>query len=214
MIVFGTRGKAVPGPRKQGVVCPSCGKEEHATYGVLRYFHVFWIPVFPTTRQAMMECLHCKKVLRGKEVPERVRRDVAAKVFTRGRMVPMFSGLILIAILAIPVSLAQQENARREAAWLQAPAVGDCYVVKLAAIGQKPNPKYPYGVLRATRVGGASLQLELGAYAYTGAAGAEKAIRSGEIGKPGYFGAAPMSLAIEDLQRLKAGGGIASVKRP
>jgi hypothetical protein len=213
MIVFGTRGKAIPGPRKQGVLCESCGKEEHATYGVLRYFHVFWIPIFPTMKQAVMECAHCKKVLRGKEVPERVRRDVAEKVFTRGRVFPMFSGLVILAILAMSVAWAGAEHSKQESAFLAAPAVGDLYVVKLARFAPGADPKYPYGVLRVASVAGSKLELQIGRYGYTQGSGADKAISSGQVRGTDYFAPGPVSLDAAELEPLHASGVIRSVKR-
>ena len=213
MIVFGTRGKAIPGPRKQGVVCESCGKEEHATYGVLRYFHVFWIPVFPTMKQAVMECAHCKKVLRGKEVPERVRRDVAEKVFTRGRVFPMFAGLAVVAVLVASAAWGGVEESRRESAFLAAPAVDDLYVVKLARFAPSADPKYPYGVLRVASVAGTKLVLQIGRYGYTQGSGADKAIRSGQVRGADYFAPGPLSLDAQELGPLKASGVIRSVKR-
>jgi hypothetical protein len=213
MIVFGTRGKMVAGPRKQGIACANCGKEEHATYGVLRYFHVFWIPVFPTTKQPMLECLHCKKVLTGKEVPERARADIAEKVFTRGRVLPLFTGLALIAVFAGFVGVGAAEQSREEAAWLAAPAVGDVYVVKLARFTDGGDPKYPYGVVRVAGVAGENLELQLGSYGYERATGAERAIRKGQLSTADYFGAEPLTVPVGQLGPLKAEGSIYSVKR-
>ncbi len=213
MIVFGTRGKVVAGPRKQGVVCASCGKEEHATYGVLRYFHVFWIPLFPTMKQPMMECLHCKKVLTGKEVPERVRRDVADKVFTRARVLPLFTGLAAIGVFAAFAASGAAEESRREAAFLAAPAVGDTYVVKLARFAAGTDPKYPYGVLRVSSISGANLELQVGRFGYSGPTAAASAIRTGQIAAAQYFAAEPMTLPMRDLQPLKTQGAIHSVRR-
>lgn len=213
MIVFGTRGRAIPGPRKQGIVCESCGKEEHATFGVLRYFHVFWIPVFPTMKQLVLECTHCKKVLRGKEVPERVRRDIGEKIFTRGRVLPLFSGLAIVALLATSVAWAGAEQSKRESAFLAAPAVGDLYVVKLARFAPGADPKYPYGVLRVTNVAGTTLELQIGRYGYTQGSGADKAISSGQVRGADYFAPSPLSLEAAELEPLKASGVIRSVKR-
>jgi hypothetical protein len=213
MIVFGTRGKVVPGPRKQGIVCANCGKEEHASYGVLRYFHVFWIPLFPTMKQPMLECLNCKKVLAGKEVPENARRDLAEKVFTRGRVLPLFTGLAFIAIFAAFVGVGAAEQQKKEAAFLAAPAVGDLYVVKLARFANGTDPKFPYGVLRVASVDGATLNLQLGTFGYNRPKGAESAIRSGQISGAEYFADEPLTVPVAELQPLKTEGSIHSVRR-
>jgi len=213
MIVFGTRGKMVPGQRKQGVVCASCGKEEHTTYGVLRYFHVFWIPVFPTQKQPMLECAHCKKVLAGKDIPERTRREIAESIFTSGRVLPMFTGLALILALLAFASFQGAAESRRAEGYLAAPAVGDLYVVKLARFAGSAEPKYPYGVLRVKAVSGDKLELELGRYGYTGSSGAEKAIRASKHREPDYFTPQPLFVLVPELAPLKAQGHIQAVKR-
>jgi hypothetical protein len=213
MIVFGTRGKVVPGARKQGVVCANCGKDEHASAGVLRYFHVFWIPVFPTMKQPLLECLHCKKVLTGKEIPERARKDVAEQVFTRGRVLPLFTGLALAAVFAVFVGVAGAQQEKAEAAWLAAPAVGDVYVVKLARFAQVGDPKYPYAVVRVSDVAGDSVALQLGTYGYERATGADRAISGGQLASADYFAPEPLTVPVQQLQPLKAEGAIHSVKR-
>ena len=213
MIIFGTRGKALPGPRKQGIVCANCGKEEHATFGVLRYFHVFWIPVFPTMKQAMIECLHCRKVLIGKEVPERARRDVAEKVFTRGHVLPLYTGLAAAALFAVFVSIGAAEESRSESGYLAAPAVGDLYVVRVGRFSEGSDPRFPYGVVRVSAVSGERVTLQLGRYGYDRGTGAEKAIRGGQIGAPDYFAAEAVTVPMHQLQPMKSQGAIYSVKR-
>ncbi len=213
MIVFGTRGRIVPGPRKQGIVCASCGKEEHATYGVLRYFHVFWIPIFPTARQPVLECVHCKKVLKGNEVPERARKEIAEKVFTRGRILPTFTGLAIFAVLVAFAAAGSAERKKQEAAYLAQPAVGDVYVVKLARFAQGLDPKFPYGVLRVSGVAGENVELQLGKFGYERASGAERAIRAGKHGASDYFAPDPLTVRAQELVPLRDQGVIYSVQR-
>lgn len=213
MIVFGTRGRIVKGPQKRGVPCGACGMDVHATFGVLRYFHVFWIPMFPTMRQPGMECLHCKKALVGKEIPERVRQDVAAAVFTRARVLPTFAGLALAALLAVPLAYGASQQSAREAEWLRSPAVGDCYVVKLAGLVKHPDPKHPYGVLRVASVSADRVELRVGGFAYSVASGADRAIRQGDLARADYFTPTPLTLATADLQRWKQDRTIQSVRR-
>lgn len=214
MIIFGTRGRMVPGPRKQGVPCDACGKEDHATYGILRYFHVFFIPVFPTSRQPAMECLHCKKALVGKEIPERTRADIARAVFTRGQVVPMFSGLIAGAVLFALVGVVGRQESERQAAYLRSPAAGDCYAVKLASFVKNADSKHPYGVMQVSSVAGGQVELRVGNFGYASGSGALKAIRKGETARADFFGAARATVPIEDLPRLESSGVIYAAKRP
>lgn len=213
MIIFGTRGKVVSGQRKQGIVCPSCGKEEHTTYGLLRYFHVFWIPVFPTLKQPVLECAHCKKVMAGKEIPERTRKEIAEAVFTSGRVLPMFTGLALILLFVAVGSFQSAADARRARQYLSAPAVGDLYVVKLARFAPGADAKYPYGVLRVAAVSGGDLELQLGRFGYAGSSGAEKAIRAGKHREADYFTPQPVKVGQQELGPLHERGHIQAVKR-
>lgn len=214
MIVFGTRGKVIRGPRRHGPACANCGQVEHATAGVLRYFHVFWIPIFPTGKVPVLECLHCKKALTGKEIPEPARRQVADAVFTRGRVLPMFTGLAVLVALVAFAGITGAERSRQEAVYLAAPAAGDVYVVKLAGFLKNADPRHPYGVVRVKSVGAGSVEAELGSFGYQSLLGAGRAIRERQIEQAGYFTDERVAIPVAELQRYKARGVIASAVRP
>ena len=213
MIVFGTRGKVVAGTQKQGIACSSCGKQPQNTFGVLRYFHIFWIPVFPTKKEDGLECPHCKQTLIGKDVPDRLRQDIKESIFTKGKVLPMFTGLFLLAILFGFAGYTGMEQSKKEAAFLANPAVNDYYIVRLTKLFEGQDTKHPYGILRVKSISGGSVELIVGNYAYSSTSGARKAISKGETGKAGYFGAEPISLNAVNLPGLKGDGVIKSVKR-
>ena len=79
MIFFGSRGKTISGEIVEGIQCPHCEKEEFITFGIMRYFHLYWIPMFLTSRVAGIECTHCKKTLIGKEIPKELSQNVKIK---------------------------------------------------------------------------------------------------------------------------------------
>lgn len=213
MIVFGTRGKIVQGPQKRGIPCSACGTDVHATSGVLRWFHVFWIPIFPTLKQPALQCVHCRKALVGNELPPKVRRDVAAAVFTRRQVLPAFAGAILLAVVAVPVAFAAAEQRALEAEWVKAPAVGDLYVVKLSPFVKSPDAKYPYGVLRVASVSADRIELRIGTYAYALPGAARKAIRQGDVQRADYFAETAMTVGAADVQRWSGDHTIQSVSR-
>ena len=68
MIFFGSRSREVVGDLIQGNLCPECGRAEHQSFGVQNYFHIYWIPVFPTSKTVGLVCTHCKKAQTGKEL--------------------------------------------------------------------------------------------------------------------------------------------------
>ena len=62
-----------------------------------------------------------------------MRKDVEGLVFTKRRMLPAFAGLIVVAGLFAFVASAEAVESMKESRYLAAPAVGNLYVVRLAA---------------------------------------------------------------------------------
>jgi hypothetical protein len=211
-IVYGTRGKVLQGPPKRQFACPACGGDVHSTSGVLRWFHVFWIPLFPTMKLAAVECQGCHRALRGGEIPERVRKEVEALVFTRGRVLPRFAGLLAIAAFAAFVGVGAAAESSREASWLAAPAVGDAYVVKLDRFGQNTDAKYPWGIARVASVEGDRLDLRVGKYAYSDRGVARRAVRH-DGARPEAYAAATLTVRAAELRQLERDGALGGVVR-
>src|SRR5690606_6056902 len=99
MIFFGSRGKTVSGQLIEGIQCPSCENQKFISFGTIRYFHLYWIPTFPTSKTVGIECTHCKRTLVDNEISTDISKRIKAAVFTKSSVIPMFSGLILIACL-------------------------------------------------------------------------------------------------------------------
>jgi hypothetical protein len=213
MIVFGTRGTVLRGKQLDSMTCASCGQSAHATFGVLRHFHVFWIPVFPTQLSVGTECLHCKKTLLDKELPEPVRARLKGALFTRKTLLPRFAGLALFAVLVAFVAHGGREKSRREAAFLERPAVGDLYVVTLPKLFGKADAAHPYGILKVASVAEGRVEVVVANVAWDRAAGPRKAIRQRETDRPDYFDPATRTFEAAELKQLKAGGALQEVTR-
>jgi hypothetical protein len=213
MIIYGTRGKVIPGAQINNMACKSCGNQSHSTFGVLRHFHIFWIPLFPTMQSPGTECLKCKQTLMGKELPDQVRQDIKEAVFTKGKVLPAFSGLVLLAIVFAFAGYAGHETSKKEAAYLEQPAVNDFYIVNLPKLFTKSDPAHPYGILKVKAVAGGKLEVVVGNYAYNRSDGARKAISKRETVQAGYFATESFSIDAGDLKKLKADGALHSVKR-
>ena len=63
MIFFGTRGKTAVGQSVTGPQCPNCQSTAFTSFGVQRYFHIYWIPTFPTGKHVGIECSNCKHTI-------------------------------------------------------------------------------------------------------------------------------------------------------
>ena len=90
-----------------------------------------------------MECTHCKKTIVGDEVPSHLVDQIKSGVFTTGNTLPMFSGLIVIGLIAIGLTNAGQRADAREATYITQPAVKDYYVVDLREMYSEADTEYP-----------------------------------------------------------------------
>ena len=104
MIIFGSRSKVIQGEGVQGVACSNCESDHLHTFGVLKYFHVYWIPTFPFSKQPGIECKNCKMTLIGKEVPMNLSRQIKTSIFTTVKLIPTFIGLIVFSSLVLYIA--------------------------------------------------------------------------------------------------------------
>lgn len=128
-----------------GVACTYC----HTPGALLvaffsRYFHFFWIPVFPFQKKAVTVCQHCQQALEPREWPasyrplmEEVRRQVRFPLTN-------FAGLLLVGALLLAGTLlgwfADEPRPQPAApATTAAPVVGSARWVRLAAAGTQPD---------------------------------------------------------------------------
>lgn len=213
MIIFGTRGKVIHGAQINNMACKSCGNQSHATFGVLRYFHIFWIPVFPTMQAPGTECLKCKQTLLGKDLPDHIRQNIKSVVFAAKSVWYAFTGLVLIAVVIAFAGYAGYEESKREAAYLEQPAVNDYYIVNLPKLFAKADTAHPYGILKVKNVAGGRIEVMVSNYAYNRSDGPRQAITKHETDRAGYFAAETLSFDAGDLKKYKASGALYSIKR-
>lgn len=214
MIVFGNRSKTVPGEAFEGADCPSCGRRQFVSFGVIRYFHLYWIPTFPTSKSAAIQCRHCKFTLTGDELPRELAARLGRALFTRRRLLPTYSGAAIVASLVLLVGLAVHDDSTQETAYLDQPQVNDLYVVDLPKVFEDADPDYPYGVLRISAVNANGVAMQIGQTVYTRSSGAMKDVRSPKVSGPDYYlDQPPTWFATAELRDLKSSGAIRSIER-
>ena len=79
--------------------CPSCGESSMIVSLFQQYFHVLWLPVFPTRKKAAAQCLKCRTVVKEQAFStqqKEVKGYLSAQFST-----PMwcYSGMVLFAVL-------------------------------------------------------------------------------------------------------------------
>jgi len=213
VIIFGSKSKVVQGEYIEGGECPSCGHNQFGTFGLLKYFHIFWIPVIPVSRKAGMQCTHCKKTLVGKELPSDVSSKIKKMVFTNKNTAPMFAGLIIIVALGIAVDISTKLDDSNSDNYVQSPAVGDLYVVNFTKIFEQTSSEYKFGVMRVRQTFEDGVELDVSTNGYTRSSGTDKAIRNGEAASPDFFDSEPIFVKNDQLTTFRESGAILSVSR-
>ena len=70
MLIFGTGSRLL----LQLLVADKCGhcntENSIHMYVFQKYFHIFWIPVFPTGQRIVSQCTFCKQVLASNQMPD------------------------------------------------------------------------------------------------------------------------------------------------
>ena len=213
MIIFGTKSKVVQGHHVQGAECPDCGNRQFSSFGLLKYFHIFWIPFIPTSREAGMQCAHCKKMLVGKELPKPLKRDIKKAIFNGKNTAPMFAGLILFSALVVMIGISGEQRESNTDSYVESPEIGDLYVVNFYKISESANSEYKYGVMRVRQTFEDWVEMDIGGYSYNRSSGSDRAIRKGEVSESGYFEGEPVYLTGDQLASFRESRAILSVSR-
>lgn len=81
MKLYGATGKLIKGQTLATVQCPHCGNSVHGSFGVLRYFHICRIPIFPLAKTVVLECVNCRWLLLDRQIPTALRTTLAHRLF-------------------------------------------------------------------------------------------------------------------------------------
>ena len=213
MIFFGTKARTISGPIVTNVSCPSCGRAEFESVGIQSYAHLYWIPVFPTSKKVVLTCKHCRLALEGKDLQPEIRRELRSRIFRPAQKIPLFAGTFIIALLIMwGVSAGRQDDAR-EMSYLENPQVHDLYVVKYTEIFEGMDADYPYGVLSVIAVDADSVECLVGGAMYSHASGPREDIRKNKTDDDGYFAEYPASFGRAELLEMKQARTIVEVER-
>lgn len=214
MFFWGSKGKTVSGQVVEGITCPSCEQQQFISFGILRYFHLYWIPTVVTSKQVGLECTHCKRTLIGDEIAPEVSNQLKSDIFTKQRILPMFAGLFLIACLVAFGAYALNKASVNEAAYIEQPAVNDLYIMNFSKLYDDFDSEYKYGVMRIKQISGTQVEFQVSKIAYNKAKGVRKDIRRDKVFADDYYDAEPMLVDISKLQEMKTTRAIYDVERP
>ena len=213
MIFFGTRGKTIAGQQVAGPQCPNCQGTSFNSFGVQRYFHIYWIPTFPTKKHVGVECTNCKRAMLDSEIPPHMYGEIRESLFSAGRMLPMWSGaMIIAALIGVGMYSAEQDRVQ-EVAYIEQPALDDYYIVDYTKMFDDADPEYSYGVMRITAVEGDEIAFQLSNYSYNMASGVREDIRQGDARQDDYYGEEEFWFYKASLTEMQDDGTIYSIER-
>ena len=105
MIIFGLRATNIGTFEIKETSCDYCNINDSQQISVFgKYFHIFWIPIFPIGKKTYSECTHCKKTIRKKEFSPEINKLYAANKNKAKRPFWHWSGLILIGLIALAIA--------------------------------------------------------------------------------------------------------------
>ncbi|MCB0364063.1 MAG: zinc-ribbon domain-containing protein [Bdellovibrionaceae bacterium] len=178
MLIFGVKNKVISS-KPVDVVCTECTRTEQRVHTFQRYFHFFWVPVFPLSRQSVLECQHCKKVTLEKELSDQRKAIVRLKAGAIKAPIYMYAGSVIIVLLVGWSYYSIKVENKQTMQFLSSPAASDVAVIE-AGQGQ-------FQLLKLIAVEGNRIRFQIGQYVYKSAASAKTAIRKEVFKESGYF---------------------------
>ncbi|NVM63321.1 hypothetical protein FHW88_001597 [Mucilaginibacter sp. SG538B] len=156
MIIYGTKAKLLKAEITSDI-CPNCNTTNSIQMNVFqRWAHIFWIPFFPIGKTGVSQCLHCRQVLKLKEMPaslklsyDNIKSQTTIPVWT-------FAGCFLIVIGSIFFYISEKQKAKKVNQWVLSPQKNDIFHIKL-------KNDY-YTLYRVNKVSGDSVYLALNKY--------------------------------------------------
>lgn len=145
---FGTRSTHLTSKHFEHTVCPECGQKGHIHCSIFgNYGHVFWIPIFPYTKEIVAQCMYCKRQYTPREMPPDMAKE-AYELRTSARTpIWQWLGLILVGFFIINFMFfayrSNKEKNEKNQTYIEAPQILDVYSYK-----NKKDGKTEYSLMR------------------------------------------------------------------
>jgi hypothetical protein len=130
MLIYGSKATQIAS-KSLSDKCTNCGAENSVQMAVFqKYAHVFWIPFFPIGKTGVTQCAHCKQVLEKKEFSSSLLSTYETLISDSKTPRWTFSGLAVLTLLIILVSISNAQNDKKNAQLILAPKKGDIYEIR------------------------------------------------------------------------------------
>ncbi|PIE97303.1 MAG: hypothetical protein CR988_08350 [Treponema sp.] len=100
ILYYGIKEKPLKTKNINTVWCSSCSKRGFISFSMFsKYFHIFWIPIFPVFRWGYSECSYCNNRLEPKVMPEDLKEEYKKFKKEAKFKIWQFSGVIAVVLL-------------------------------------------------------------------------------------------------------------------
>lgn len=214
MLIFGIREKEHEGEAVINVVCKNCGHVHHGSFGISRYFHIFWIPFMVTSRQVGLRCSNCKRLSMNGEIPHEAEQRAKKNIFTPLRSLPLYSGSFLLILFASLLYVAHLDNMKDERALLQNPRANDVYLADLSLVFPEHNfGEFNLGTMRILSVTDEGILLAISKESFNDSMALTRKIKRATASKDEFYGDRAIFLSNEDVINLYNADAIRSITR-
>jgi hypothetical protein len=192
--------------------CPICEKErtfrQTLSYKVR---HILWIFRWVSGKKYALVCDVCRRgqTLKAAEVESLQRKSIIPFIDRFGWAV----GLVILAALVGWGSWVNQENYKRDLAYLAAPAVDDIYEIDLAKMSRPPKTDLEYSLMKVTGVSGSFLQVRLSRIYCNKYGCASTDVTNGKAKADDYYGEKVYAVPRAELIKMREDGRITAVDR-
>ena len=204
MLFYGAGTKTL-GAQDVQAACPQCGHGEQQLLALQRYFHVYWIPLFPLPKVIASVCAHCKTVTASENFSDTIK--AVAPAFRASLSTPpiLFAGLFLAALGGAAAGYLNHQHKGEVAQAVANPQVGDVYVLHM---DEPKEGNLPYTYVRVVEVDRVSVTLAPARFQFSAASGIDaKAVAMDENYQDISFGMPREALLDGIVEKVFPGGG-------
>jgi hypothetical protein len=212
-MIFGIRGKTVKGPIITMKPCSSCDCCTFLAHGVLKYFHLYWIPMFIISKKVGVQCTQCNQGLTHAQIPKIVSNKIKHTIFNKKNTTPFFAGPIILFALIMFIVISIQLGKINETKYLNNPMVNDIYIVDLNKINRSTGEQHQYGAMRVLNIFLAKVEFQVSASGHNSSSEVSDDIRSQQASEYTYYDSKLLYLSKEQLPEMKTSNAILSIKR-
>jgi len=142
-LIYGRRTANIRNYTSHNYPCQNCKDFDLEIKVYREYFHVFFIPIFPTSfKDVKIRCNNCGQLKWIDSLQKQYKESIKAPFY-------LYAGLIIIAGLILWISVANRNTQKEKAAFVASPRTGDVYTIR-----NEESNTTTYYFLKVSRING------------------------------------------------------------